>query len=116
MRARFPRPILRGSTYGAPDRFKGTNVCYHFGYARGDVEDGFAGSEHVFEDVFRFNRVQHYSLEPHICLAHFDGERLTVWSSCQDPFTLRGHLAGIFKLPAQPGARGGALRRRRLRR
>ena len=90
---------LRGSRYGAPERFKGTNVCYHFGYSRGDVEDGFAKSDHVFEDVFRFSKVQHYSLEPHICIAHFDGERLTVWSSCQDPFTLRGHLAGIFKLP-----------------
>ena len=94
-----PKAELRGSKYGAPDRFKGTNVCYHFGYARGNVEDGFASSDHVYEDVFRFNRVQHYSLEPHICLAHYDGERLTVWSSCQDPFTLRGHLGGIFKLP-----------------
>ncbi len=90
---------LRGSSYGVPDRFKGTNVCYHFGYSRGDVDDGFAKSDHIFEDVFRFSKVQHYSLEPHICLAHYDGERLTVWSSCQDPFTLRGHLAGIFKLP-----------------
>ena len=90
---------LRGSTYGAPERFKGTNVCYYFGYSRGDVDQGFAKSDHVFEDVFRFSKVQHYSLEPHICVAHYDGERLTVWSSCQDPFTLRGHLAGIFKLP-----------------
>ncbi len=90
---------LRGSKYGAPARFKGTNVCYHFGYARGDVEDGFARSDHVFEDVFRFSRVQHYSLEPHICVAFHDGERLTMWSSCQDPFTLRGHLAEIFHLP-----------------
>ena len=90
---------LRGSTYGAPERFKGTNVCYYFGYSRGNVEQGFAKSDHVFEDVFRFSKVQHYSLEPHICVANYDGERLTVWSSCQDPFTLRGHLAGIFKLP-----------------
>lgn len=90
---------LRGSKYGAPERFNGTNVCYHFGYSRGNVEDGFANSDHVFEDMFRFSRVQHFSLEPHICIAHYDGERLTVWSSCQDPFTLRGHLAGIFKMP-----------------
>ena len=97
--AEVAKAELRGSRYGAPARFKGTNVCYHFGYARGNVEDGFARSDHVFEDVFRFSKVQHYSLEPHICIAHYDGDRLTVWSSCQDPFTLRGHLAGIFKLP-----------------
>ena len=90
---------LRGSKYGAPERFNGTNVCYHFGYNRGKTQDGFAKSDHVFEDVFRFNKVQHYSLEPHICVAHYDGDRLTLWSSCQDPFTLREHLAGIFKIP-----------------
>lgn len=90
---------LRGSTYGAPERFKGTNVCYYFGYSRGDVEEGFEDAEHVFENTFRFSRVQHYSLEPHVCMAHYDGDRLTMWSSCQDPFTLREHLAGIFNLP-----------------
>ncbi|MFQ5917443.1 MAG: xanthine dehydrogenase family protein molybdopterin-binding subunit, partial [Candidatus Binatia bacterium] len=90
---------LRGSRYGAPTRFKGTNVCYYFGYNRGDVEDGFKKSDYVFEDTFRFAKVQHYSLESHVNVAHFNGDRLTVWSSCQDPFTLRDHLAGIFNLP-----------------
>jgi CO/xanthine dehydrogenase Mo-binding subunit len=90
---------LRGSKYGAPERFNGTNVCYYFGYNRGNVENGFEKADHVFEDEFRFAKVQHYSLEPHICVAHYDGDRLNLWSSCQDPFTLREHLAGIFKIP-----------------
>ncbi len=90
---------LRGSKYGAPPRFKGTNVCYHFGYSRGDVEDGFKNSDYVYEDTFRFAKVQHFSMETHSTLAHFDAGQLTVWTSCQDPFTLREHLAGIFKLP-----------------
>ncbi len=90
---------LRGSKYGAPPRFKGTNVCYHFGYSRGDIEDGFKNSDYVFENTFRFSKVQHFSMETHSTLAHFDAGQLTVWTSCQDPFTLREHLAGIFKLP-----------------
>ncbi|MFQ5902418.1 MAG: xanthine dehydrogenase family protein molybdopterin-binding subunit [Candidatus Binatia bacterium] len=90
---------LRGSRYGAPERFKGTNVCYYFDYSRGDVTEGFKESDYVFEDTFRFPKVQHYSLETHVNVAHFEGDRLTVWSSCQDPFTLRDHLAGIFNLP-----------------
>lgn len=90
---------LRGVRYGAPERFKGTNICYYFGYGHGDVAAGFEKSDHVFEDVFRFPKVQHYSLEPHISVALFQDDRLTIWTSCQDPFNLRDHLAAMFRLP-----------------
>jgi CO/xanthine dehydrogenase Mo-binding subunit len=90
---------LRGTSYDVPEKFKGTNICYHFGYSRGDLDRGFSKSAYVFEDTFRFQKVQHYSLEPHVNIAHFAGDKLTVWSSAQDPFTLRENLAGIFGLP-----------------
>ena len=93
------RAELRGSTYGAPERFNGTNICYYLTFGREDVEKGFAKSEHIFEDTFRFQKVQHFSLEAHNNIAYYDGEKLTVWASCQDPFTLRDHLSGIFGLP-----------------
>ena len=93
------RAELRGSTYGAPDRFSGTNVCYYLTFGRDDVDAGFAKADHIFEDTFRFQKVQHYSLEAHNNVAYYDGEKLTVWASCQDPFTLRDHLSGIFRLP-----------------
>ena len=93
------RAELRGSTYGAPDRFNGSNVCYYLTFGREDADKGFAKSSHVFEDTFRFQKVQHYSLEAHNSIAYYDGEKLTVWASCQDPFTLRDHLSGIFRLP-----------------
>jgi CO/xanthine dehydrogenase Mo-binding subunit len=93
------RAELRGSVYGAPERFGGTNICYYLGFSRGEVVKGFAEADHVFEDTFRFQKVQHCSLEAHVNIAHYDGDRLTVWASCQDPFTLRDHLSGIFRLP-----------------
>ena len=93
------RAELRGSVYGAPERFNGTNICYYLGFSRGDVAKGFADSDFVYEDTFRFQKVQHYSLEAHVNIAHYDGDKLTVWASCQDPFTLRDHLSGIFRLP-----------------
>jgi CO/xanthine dehydrogenase Mo-binding subunit len=93
------RAELRGSVYGAPERFSGTNVCYYLTFGREDVEKGFAKADHIFEDTFRFQKVQHYSLEAHNNIAYYDGEKLTVWASCQDPFTLRDHLSGIFRLP-----------------
>ena len=93
------RAELRGSVYGAPERFNGTNICYYLTFGRESVEKGFTKADHVFEDTFRFQKVQHYSLEAHNNVAYYDGEKLTVWASCQDPFTLRDHLSGIFKLP-----------------
>jgi CO/xanthine dehydrogenase Mo-binding subunit len=93
------RAELRGSVYGAPERFKGTNICYYLAFNRGDVAKGFARSDFIYEDTFRFQKVQHYSLEAHVNIAHYDGDKLTVWASCQDPFTLRDHLSGIFRLP-----------------
>lgn len=93
------RAELRGSVYGAPERFNGTNVCYYLTFGREDVKKGFAKADHIFEDTFRFQKVQHYSLEAHNNIAYYDGEKLTVWASCQDPFTLRDHLSGIFRLP-----------------
>jgi CO/xanthine dehydrogenase Mo-binding subunit len=90
---------LQGYRYETPKGFHGTNVCYRFGYARGDIESGFAKSARVFEDTFTFPRVQHFSMEPHVTVAHFVDGRLTVWASTQDPFALREHLSGIFHLP-----------------
>jgi len=93
------RAELRGSTYGAPERFSGTNICYYLTFGRDDIDKGFTKADHIFEDTFRFQKVQHYSLEAHNNVAYYDGEKLTVWASCQDPFTLRDHLSGIFRLP-----------------
>lgn len=92
------RAELRGSVYGAPERFNNTNICYYLTFGRSEAEKGFARADHVFEDTFRFQKVQHYSLEAHNNIAYYDGDKLTVWASCQDPFTLRDHLAGIFSL------------------
>jgi CO/xanthine dehydrogenase Mo-binding subunit len=93
------RAELRGSVYGASERFNGTNICYYLTFGRESVDKGFAKADHIFEDTFRFQKVQHYSLEAHNNIAYYDGEKLTVWASCQDPFTLRDHLSGIFRLP-----------------
>ncbi|MCH8055928.1 MAG: molybdopterin-dependent oxidoreductase, partial [Deltaproteobacteria bacterium] len=80
---------LHGYHYQAPEKFAGTNICYHFSFAKGDIAEGFKKAHHIFEDTFTFPRVQHYSMEPHITIAHVEGDRITLWASTQDPFTLR---------------------------
>lgn len=90
---------LHGYHYQAAEKFAGTNICYHFSFAKGDIAEGFKKAHHIFEDTFTFPRVQHYSMEPHTTIAHVEGDRITLWASTQDPFTLREHLAGIFHVP-----------------
>ncbi|HEU4341378.1 MAG TPA: xanthine dehydrogenase subunit D, partial [Candidatus Binatia bacterium] len=38
---------------------EGTNVCTHFKLNRGDVQKGFAESDHIFEDTFTLPATQH---------------------------------------------------------
>jgi CO/xanthine dehydrogenase Mo-binding subunit len=67
---------------------------------RGDVDQGFADSDEIVEDTFTFPMVYHYAMEPHSVIAHYDvnGE-ITVWSSAQHPFQVRGDISKIFKVP-----------------
>ncbi|PZC48707.1 MAG: CO or xanthine dehydrogenase, Mo-binding subunit [Chloroflexi bacterium] len=76
-----------------------SNLCHEASYAWGDVERGFAEADRVFEDTFSFPMVYHYALEPHVCIAKFNGDGLAVWSSAQHPFLVRAELARIFDLP-----------------
>ena len=90
---------LMGHLYQAPPEFCGTNLCYRFSYSKGNVDEGFKKADFIFEDTFTFPRVQHFSMEPHATVAHVEGDRITLWASTQDPFTLRDHLSDIFRVP-----------------
>ena len=60
-----------------------------------------AEADLVLDDTYTFPRVQHYSMEPHGAIAEWDAEGgLTVWSSTQNPFSVRAELAKLFDLPA----------------
>jgi CO/xanthine dehydrogenase Mo-binding subunit len=90
---------MMGQRYEPAKEFAGTNLCYRFSYAKGDVETGFKKSDFVFEHVFTFPRVQHFSMEPHATVAHVESNQITLWAATQEPFTLREHIADIFHLP-----------------
>jgi CO/xanthine dehydrogenase Mo-binding subunit len=90
---------MMGERYETPEEFAGTNLCYRFSYAKGNIEEGFKKADHVFEDTFTFPRVQHFSMEPHATVAAVEGDRITLWAATQEPFTLREHLAEIFHVP-----------------
>jgi CO/xanthine dehydrogenase Mo-binding subunit len=76
------------------------NIGTHEKVSRGDVDQGFAESDEVVEDIFTFPMVYHYAMEPHSVIAHYDvNDEITVWSSAQHPFQVRGDIAKIFKVP-----------------
>ena len=82
----------RGALRPAP------NVCYEFGYRTGDPA-AFDRCDHVFEDEFRFSRMQHFHLEPFVSIVRAGFSEIEIWSACQNPFGLRKDMARIFKLP-----------------
>ena len=86
----------RGGTHIVHER---SNICFHFRHERGDVDSGFREADQIFEDSFYFPSAQHYPMEPHICVAQFEGDVLTVWSATQSPFPVRQELARVFGLP-----------------
>jgi CO/xanthine dehydrogenase Mo-binding subunit len=74
------------------------NVCYEWRYRTGDA-GAFSTCDHVFEDEFRFSRMQHFHLEPFVSVASARADAIEVWSSTQNPFPLRKELSRMFKLP-----------------
>lgn len=74
------------------------NICGHERVEKGDIRQGFAESEEIFEDTFTFPMVYHYALEPHSVIAQWTEEGVTVYSSAQHPFQVRGDIAKIFGL------------------
>jgi CO/xanthine dehydrogenase Mo-binding subunit len=86
----------RGGAHIVHDK---SNICFHFRHHRGDIEEGFRQSDFVFEDSFSFPSAQHYPMEPHISIAQFEGDVLTICSATQSPFPVRQELARVFGLP-----------------
>ncbi|HRY79335.1 MAG TPA: xanthine dehydrogenase family protein molybdopterin-binding subunit, partial [Spirochaetia bacterium] len=78
----------------------GTNIANHTRLRKGDTEKGFAESEWVVEREYSCPSVQHVPMETHVAIAKWErGDRVTVWTSAQSPFTVRNLMCVAFKLP-----------------
>ena len=76
------------------------NVLTSYSVGRGDLDEGFAASDLVFEDVYSTPKIQHGHLEPHVVTASWDAAgKLTVHSATQNPSSIRVQLAELFDLP-----------------
>jgi CO/xanthine dehydrogenase Mo-binding subunit len=68
-------------------------------YTRGDVAAGFAEADVVLEEEYRTECVIHAPLEPHGCVASWDGDALTVWESTQGVFPVQSGVAQSLGMP-----------------
>jgi CO/xanthine dehydrogenase Mo-binding subunit len=78
--------------------FEGTNVIHQFIQRKGDVETGFAEADEIIESTFYSPPVQHVPMEPHVVVARWSDNRLTLWDSTQAPNWVQIELANLFKL------------------
>ena len=82
----------------APVHPKG-NLSKKDGYERGDVARGFAAADVVLETTYRTECELHTPLEPHGCVASWDGGSLTLWESSQGVYAVQSRVAEVLKLP-----------------
>lgn len=76
------------------------NVLAHNIWGKGDIDQGFAESDLIFEHTFNLQLAHQVYIEPHACVVHIDGDdRIQIWVNNKDPFVLRGQLAAVWGLP-----------------
>jgi CO/xanthine dehydrogenase Mo-binding subunit len=68
-------------------------------YARGNVEQGFAAADVVLEEEYRTECEIHTPMEPHGCVARWDGDRLTLWESTQGVYNVQMQVAAQLGMP-----------------
>lgn len=85
---------------GAPSVGKGGNRAGNARtYERGDIAKGFAEADVVLDQTYRTACELHTPMEPHGCVARWDGARLVVWESTQGVFAVQRDMAGALGLP-----------------
>ncbi|MEA2024763.1 MAG: molybdopterin cofactor-binding domain-containing protein [Actinomycetota bacterium] len=78
------------------------NLVHHLKADTGNVDDGFAVADRVFEQTLRVHQVHATPIETHIAISAWDSdERLVITTSTQVPFHVRRMIAPLLDLPAK---------------
>ena len=92
----YPEGNVYGPQYGELEE-KGINEPTALAW--GDLEKGFAEADIIVEDKFEVKPQVHSALEPYVCLASWEGDELTLWSSTQTPTEVRKGVAYVLGMP-----------------
>ncbi|MFJ4322619.1 xanthine dehydrogenase family protein molybdopterin-binding subunit [Streptomyces tricolor] len=98
-----PAPPDTGFTEDHPGAYEPqeANAGYPGRVEQGDPEAAFASAEVRIDTVYRVPPLHNHPMEPHTSTAHWDGDRLTVYTSSQGGGTVRSVLAQLFQLPEE---------------
>jgi CO/xanthine dehydrogenase Mo-binding subunit len=64
----------------------------------GDIEKGFADADHVIENRITMGNQQHAPLDRNACIANWEGDCLSIWTSTQALFWIRDAMTDFFDL------------------
>ena len=78
--------------------FEGTNVIHLFTQRRGDVAAGFAEADVVVERTYSSPAVGHVPFEPHVAIASWTPDGLSIWTSTQAPNWIATEMANMFRM------------------
>jgi xanthine dehydrogenase YagR molybdenum-binding subunit len=100
MALRPDAPVLyEGGNYTRGGWFGDKKPGEHDRYARGDVDRALPSATVVVDRKFSTSAVMHSCMEPHVTVAQWEGDRLTVWESTQGVFAIQEDLAELLKMP-----------------
>ena len=78
------------------------NITAHAVWSNGNIEQGFAEADYVFEHRFRTQRQHQGYIEPHACVVSIDDEgRVQAWVNSKMPFQVRQQLAEGIDQPEE---------------
>ena len=73
------------------------NVFAHITWGQGDVEQGFAEADLVFEHTFNAQLMHQAYIEPHACVVSAEEPgKVQAWVNNKDPYALREQLAAVW--------------------
>ncbi|MCH8190850.1 MAG: molybdopterin-dependent oxidoreductase [Chloroflexi bacterium] len=100
-----PLPFVTDARFaleqGAPPVHAGGNLVggKPLTLARGDVDEGFAQADRIFEETFTTPAHSPASLEPRVAIAAWEADRLTVWKASRGVHMDQRSLAMALEIP-----------------
>jgi CO/xanthine dehydrogenase Mo-binding subunit len=75
------------------------NDCAYVNIVKGDVATGFGEADEIVEERYVCDQSHPAPIEPHAVVAQWQGERLTIWTTTQVPFSARAGVAETLGVP-----------------
>jgi CO/xanthine dehydrogenase Mo-binding subunit len=85
--------------YEGPGLTRSGNDCGYVTIVKGDVEAGLAAADEIVTERYTTDMAHAVPIEPHVVLADWQGDRVSIWSSTQVPFIARSGVAETLDIP-----------------